>query len=203
MTAEVRANTLFVTAQGASLRMRELSLQVVVDGKVQIAVPLHHLHAVAIMGPASITTAVLSRCVDAGISVTFLTASGKLLARIDAPVSGNVLLRRRQFRQADDAEKSLEIARSFVAGKLTNCRSVLTRASRDASKASEGYSRLQLASNRVRRAIYRRRRRNLSGRAPRSRRDRFTQLLWCLFASGSPLHPQGCRVALDDRRETP
>ena len=153
MTAEVRANTLFVTAKGASLRMRELSLQVVVDGRVQIAVPLHHLHAVAIMGPASITTAVLSRCVDADISVTFLTASGKLLARIDAPVSGNVLLRRRQFRQADDAEKALEIARSFVAGKLTNCRSVLTHASRDVSTASDGYSRLQLASSRVRRAI--------------------------------------------------
>lgn len=88
MTTEVRANTLFVTAEGAYLRMRELSLQVVVDGKVRIAVPLHHLHAVAMLGRASISTSVLERCVDAGISVTFLTTTGKLVARVDAPASG-------------------------------------------------------------------------------------------------------------------
>jgi CRISPR-associated protein Cas1 len=153
MTTEVRANTLFVTAEGAYLRMRELSLQVVVEGKVRISVPLHHLHAVAMMGRASVSTAVLERCVDSGISVTFLTPTGKLVARVDAPVSGNVLLRRSQFRLADDPEKSLEIARSFVAGKLNNCRSVLMHASRDDAEASVRRLELRTASARVHRAI--------------------------------------------------
>jgi CRISPR-associated protein Cas1 len=153
MTAEVRANTLFVTAEGAYLRMRELSLQVVVDGKTRLSVPLHHLHAVAMMGRASVSTSVLERCVDAGISVTFLTSNGKLVARVDAPVSGNVLLRRSQFRNADDPAKSLEIARSFVAGKLNNCRSVLMHASREDDEASVRRLELRTASARVRQAI--------------------------------------------------
>ena len=153
MTAEVRANTLFVTAEGAYLRMREFSLQVVVEGKVRISVPLHHLHAIAMLGRASVSTAVLERCVDAGISVTFLTSNGKLVARVDAPASGNVLLRRSQFRHADDPAKSLEIARSFVAGKLNNCRSVLMHASRDDEEASVRRLELRTASARVRRAI--------------------------------------------------
>ena len=153
MTAEVRANTLFVTAEGAYLRMREFSLQVVVEGKVRISVPLHHLHAIAMLGRASVSTAVLERCVDAGISVTFLTSNGKLVARVDAPASGNVLLRRSQFRHADDPAKSLEIARSFVAGKLNNCRSVLMHASRDDEGASVRRLELRTASARVRRAI--------------------------------------------------
>lgn len=153
MTAELRANTLFVTAEGAYLRMREMSLQVVVGGTAKLAVPLHHLHAVAVMTRATLSTAVLERCVQAGISVTILTPTGKLVARVDAPVSGNVLLRRNQYRAADDSARSLEIARSVVAGKLNNCRSILMHASRDAGV--EGAPRLELraASARVREAI--------------------------------------------------
>lgn len=153
MTAEVRANTLFVTAEGSHLRMRELSLQVVTDGKVRIAVPLHHLHAIAMLGRASITTSVLERCVDAGISITFLNSTGKLIARVDAPASGNVLLRRSQFRMADDGARALEIARSVVVGKLNNCRFLLMHASRDFDDPSIRRAGLLAASERVRQAI--------------------------------------------------
>jgi len=153
MTAEVRANTLFVTAEGAYLRTRGMSLQVIVDGTARIAVPLHHLHAVAILGRSTVSTAVLERCAEAGISVTFLSPTGKLLARIDAPVSGNVLLRREQFRAAEDPARALEIARTVVAGKLNNCRAILMHASRD--DGIEGARRLSLrtASARIREAI--------------------------------------------------
>lgn len=153
MTAEVRANTLFVTAEGAYLRTRGISLQVIVDGAAKIAVPLHHLHAVAILGRSTVSTAVLERCVEAGISVTFLSPTGKLLARVDAPVSGNVLLRREQFRAAEDSARAMEIARAVVAGKLNNCRAILMHASRE--DGIEGARRLGLltASARVREAI--------------------------------------------------
>ena len=153
MTTEVRANTLFVTAEGAYLRMRELSLQVVVEGKVHIGVPLHHLHAVAMFGRASISTSVLERCTQAGISVTFLTTSGKLVARVDGPTAGNVLLRRSQFRLADDESRALAVSRSFVAGKLNNCRSLLLHASRDDAATSDRRLALRSAATRVRQAI--------------------------------------------------
>lgn len=129
--SRVAANTLFVTTPGAYLRMRELSLQVVVEGKVQLAVPLHHLRSIAIFGYGTVSTAVVERCAAASIAISFIGSRGRISARIDAPVSGNVLLRREQYRAADDEARSLAIARSCVAGKLNNERTLLLRASRE------------------------------------------------------------------------
>ena len=136
------ANTLFVTTPGAYLKVRELSLQVVLDGKVELAVPFHHLRSIAVFGHGAVSTGVLERCAASGIAVTFLGMNGKIHARVDAPVSGNVLLRREQFRAADDDARSLAIARWCVAGKLNNERVLLLRASRD--EGVTGVTRLEL-----------------------------------------------------------
>jgi CRISPR-associated protein Cas1 len=69
------------------------------------------------------------------VAVNFLTESGRLLARVDAPSSGNVLLRRGQFRKADDATARAAVARCVVAGKLHNCRNLLLRAGRETDQA--------------------------------------------------------------------
>ena len=61
-------------------------------------------------------------------AVSFLTEQGRFLARVQDPVSGNVLLRREQYRRADDLETSTEISMAVLTGKLANCRTVLRRA---------------------------------------------------------------------------
>jgi CRISPR-associated protein Cas1 len=73
----------------------------------------------------------MGACAENGIAVTFLSESGRLMARVDAPVSGNVLLRREQFRMADRPEDVVRIARCVVAGKLQNARANLQRSARD------------------------------------------------------------------------
>jgi CRISPR-associated protein Cas1 len=65
------------------------------------------------------------------VGVSFLTEHGRFLARVQGPVSGNVLLRREQYRRADDQDASAEVAKSVITGKVANCRSVLQRAIRD------------------------------------------------------------------------
>ena len=50
-----------------------------------------------------------------------------LTARVQGKQSGNVLLRRAQYRWADDEAKSVGIARLMVAAKISNARSVLMR----------------------------------------------------------------------------
>ncbi|HEY1187953.1 MAG TPA: CRISPR-associated endonuclease Cas1, partial [Gemmata sp.] len=67
-------------------------------------------------------------CAEHGVAVNFLTESGRLVARVDAPSSGNVLLRRAQFRRADEAAARAAVARCVVAGKLQNGRNQLLRA---------------------------------------------------------------------------
>lgn len=131
MSADVFANTLFVTAEGAHLRVRNEVLEVRADRALLARIPLHHLASVAVFGSATITSDAVRLCHDAGVSVTFLDTNGRLKARIDAPLSGNVLLRRQQYRIADDPEASLAIAKHYILGKLGNCRQLLLRAARD------------------------------------------------------------------------
>jgi CRISPR-associated protein Cas1 len=60
-----------------------------------------------------------------------MTENGRFLARVQGPVSGNVLLRREQYRCADSRERSAEIARSVVIAKIANGRTGIMRAARE------------------------------------------------------------------------
>jgi CRISPR-associated protein Cas1 len=70
-------------------------------------------------------------CAENRVGLSFLTENGRFLARVQGPVSGNVLLRREQYRRADQPESSAVLARSFIAGKIANTRIVLQRVLRD------------------------------------------------------------------------
>jgi CRISPR-associated protein Cas1 len=72
-------------------------------------------------------------CAERDVTMSFLTERGRFMARVKGPVSGNVLLRREQYRKADDMGVSAQVARSILMGKLANCRTVLKRALRDHS----------------------------------------------------------------------
>lgn len=128
---EIQQNTLYVMTQGAYLHRDHLALLVKIDGEVRLAVPLHNLQAVSLFGNVMVSPGAMQLCAEAGISMTFLTETGRLLARVDGPVSGNVLLRRKQFRDADDVFACVALSRCFVAGKIHNCRANLLRAARE------------------------------------------------------------------------
>jgi CRISPR-associated protein Cas1 len=128
-------NTLFVTTQGAYLRKEGEALAVHVDGKLALRVPLHHLGGICCFGRVGVSPSLMGRCANDGIAVSFLTERGRLLARVTGFTSGNVLLRREQYRRADALDASpdgcLSIVRPIVLAKLLNSRSVLMRAVRD------------------------------------------------------------------------
>ncbi len=128
---EVQLNTLYVITQGASLRRDHLTVQVVVEKQVRLAVPIHHLDSVVLFGNVYATPSALHLCAEQGVAVSFMTESGRLLSRVDAPGSGNVLLRRSQFRLADQPECCAGVSRAVVAGKLQNSRNLLLRAARE------------------------------------------------------------------------
>jgi CRISPR-associated protein Cas1 len=124
-------NTLYVTSEGAYVAKNGESAVVRVDGAVRMQVPLHHLSSIVCFGWAGVSPELMAACAEAGISVAFLSPSGRFLGRVEGPLSGNVLLRRAQYRAADDPKATGALSRAFVAGKIANCRSVLQRALRD------------------------------------------------------------------------
>lgn len=124
-------NTLYITTQGAWLNKDGQNVVVSLDGKEAGRVPLHTIGAIVGMGRVLVSPPLLGACAEAGISVSYMTEEGRFLARVEGPVSGNVLLRRTQYRWADRPQRRTPIVRSVVAGKLLNQRAVIARALRD------------------------------------------------------------------------
>lgn len=124
-------NTLFVTTQGAYLFKEGESVVVSVDRKVKLRVPVLGLDGIVCFGNVLCSPFLLGFCAEKNVTISFLSEYGRFLARVVGPISGNVLLRREQYRRSENLEARAEIARAIVVGKLANCRSVLQRAVRD------------------------------------------------------------------------
>jgi CRISPR-associated protein Cas1 len=124
-------NTLFVTTQGSYLSKDGETIAVKVDDDVRLRLPVHTIGGIVCFGRINCSPYLMSFCAEHNVAVSFLTENGRFLAKVQGPVSGNVLLRREQYRKADDEVFSAETARSFLAGKLLNCRTVLGRFQRD------------------------------------------------------------------------
>ena len=124
-------NTLYVTTQDAYLRKEGETVVVEKEKQVLLRLPIHTLQGIVTFGNAMTSPYLLNLCAERGVSVSFMSESGKFLARVTGPVSGNVLLRLAQMRAYEDKERKGEIARSFVIGKLLNARNVILRRMRD------------------------------------------------------------------------
>ncbi len=123
-------NTLYVTSQGAYMSRQRENLLVRIDEQTKRQFPIHTLGGVVCFGNVSFSPFALGLCGQNGVSVSLLSEHGRFLARVEGPMSGNVLLRRAQYR-ASDSPQAAEIARAMVSAKIANARTVLLRAARD------------------------------------------------------------------------
>lgn len=126
-------NVLYVTTQGSYLHKEGETVVVSVDKEVRLRLPLLNLGGIVCFGNVLCSPYLLGACAEGGIAVSFLTEFGRHLADVTGAPSGNVLLRREQYRRADDPTASTALARAFIAGKLANTRHVLRRAARENS----------------------------------------------------------------------
>lgn len=125
-------NTLFVTLESAYLRKDGEAVEVKLAGESKLRVPLHNLDGIACFGwDTTASASLMAACADAGVTLSFHTPHGKFLAAAQGFTSGNILLRRAQYRAADDPAWSATIARNMVAAKIANSRTVILRAARD------------------------------------------------------------------------
>lgn len=124
-------NTLFVTTQGAYLSKEGETVLVSVEQEKRLQLPIHTLGGIVCFGRVMCSPFLMGFCAENGVGMSFLTENGRFLARVQGPVSGNVLLRREQYRRADDPAFSAKMTRSILTGKIANSRTVLQRAVRD------------------------------------------------------------------------
>lgn len=144
-------NTIYVTSEDAWLRKDGANLVVEVAGAERGRAPLHLLEGLVSFGRAGASPALLAACAEAGITVSHLDPNGRFLARVEGQRSGNVLLRRVQYRIADDPARAVPIVRGIVAAKTANQRTVIRRALRDhgAALRAETAAGLEAAERRL------------------------------------------------------
>ena len=142
-------NTLYVTTQGAWLARDGETVHVRVEGETVLRVPVLTLGGIVCFGNVSCSPFLMGLCAERNVALSFLTEHGRFLARATGQVHGNVLLRREQYRRADDeAGSAVQIARWCIAGKVANCRQVLLRAAREHPDAAASTA-LQEAASRL------------------------------------------------------
>jgi len=124
-------NTLYITTQGTYLARERESLLIRVEKETRLRMPVQTLDGVVCFGNVSWSPFAVGLCAESGVTVSLLTERGRFLGRVVGPVSGNVLLRRQQYRASDSEQASAEVARAVISGKVANTRTVLLRAQRD------------------------------------------------------------------------
>ena len=124
-------NTLFVTSEDVYLSLEGENVLANRDKNVVARYPLHTLQSIVSFSYAGASPALMGACAEKGIGLAFCTPRGRFLARVCGENSGNVLLRREQYRTADDPERSCFIARTMIFGKLSNSAASIQRTLRD------------------------------------------------------------------------
>ncbi|MCD8051832.1 MAG: type I-C CRISPR-associated endonuclease Cas1c [Clostridiales bacterium] len=124
-------NTLYVTTPKGYLSLDGETVVLLQEQHELGRVPLHNLEGIVCFGYKGVSPALMGACAERGVGLCFLTQHGRFLARINGPVRGNVLLRETQYCRAMDERQSLDIAKSFLLGKIYNGRWCLERVKRD------------------------------------------------------------------------
>ncbi len=124
-------NTLYVTSPDSYLCKDGDAVVVRVANKEIFRIPIHNLEGIVCFGYMGASPQLMHLCSENNVGLSFLTPNGNFLARVSGKTRGNVLLRRTQYHKADDERASLELSKSFIIGKIVNCRTVLGRGIRD------------------------------------------------------------------------
>jgi len=130
-------NTLYVMTPNSYAHLENATIRIDVEREKKLQVPLQHLSSVVCFGNVIISPALMHRLADEGKSLVMLDERGRFKARLEGPVSGNILLRLAQHRQAMNADFSLKFARNCLAGKLKNSRQLILRAARETDNAAD------------------------------------------------------------------
>ena len=126
-------NTLFITSEDIFLTLEGENVVAKRDKTVVQRYPLHTLSSIVTFSYPGASPSLMGACAERNIGLSFFTPNGRFLARSSGESNGNVLLRRTQYRIADDPLKSCEIARTMIFGKLYNSRWSIERTCRDHS----------------------------------------------------------------------
>lgn len=124
-------NTLYITTPEAYLSKDGLNVVVSVDKEERFRIPIMNVESIVTFGYMGASPGLMKLCMDNNVALSFMTPQGRFICRVQGPVKGNVLLRKKQYSLSEDENVALHLAKLFILGKVFNTRSILQRYIRD------------------------------------------------------------------------
>ncbi|MCD8381100.1 MAG: type I-C CRISPR-associated endonuclease Cas1c [Lachnospiraceae bacterium] len=124
-------NTLYIMTPGTCLNLQNENIAVRVGGDEKVRVPANTITSIYCFGNITVSTPLISFCGERGITLCFFSEYGKFYGRVEGPVHGNILLRRRQFAAMEDVNQRTRYAKSILLGKLASEKGFLMRMRRE------------------------------------------------------------------------
>lgn len=134
---EISQNVLYLTTSGNYINRDHLTLRVEFEKQLKLAVPIHHIESICSFGQNSFSPQALELCWKNGVAVNCFSENGYFHGRWEGTANTSVVLRRTQYRKADDAEFCTALARQIVAGKIQNSRQIVLRSARETDSERE------------------------------------------------------------------
>ncbi|WP_053957660.1 type I-D CRISPR-associated endonuclease Cas1d [Inediibacterium massiliense] len=129
-------STLYVTEQYTTLRKEDEQIKLYKGKEKLIQIPIFKIKQIVLFGEVTVTASTINMLAKNKITLCYLTSRGKFISRIDPEASKNVIVRLKQYETHNDKnEKSLQLAKQFIIGKIKNSRTVLMKANRGNNKS--------------------------------------------------------------------
>lgn len=123
--------TVYVNQEDAFLGRSDERLKITHERRTLLEVPLLKVDGIVVLGRAHFSPALMGELLERQIPMSFLTASGRYLGRLEPELTKNVFVRAAQWRASEQPERVLHLVQAFVRGKLKNYRNDLLRAQRE------------------------------------------------------------------------
>lgn len=133
--------TIYILTPESYVYHRNENLCVSIGGEEKASVPVNMVDAIVFFGKNTLSTSLIWFCGQHDVTLTFLDPHGRFYGRACGPVSGNVLLRKRQYDSINDSAFTSQLVGDLLFGKLLNSKTMLMRHARTA-KAQETADRL-------------------------------------------------------------
>lgn len=113
-------NTLYITMPDVYLAVSGENIVIKQDNSIIVRYPFHNLEDIVLFSYLGMSPKLIQKCMDYGIGICYLTPTGRFIARLRGQSKGNILLRRKQYRVADNKNESLDISKNIICAKIYN-----------------------------------------------------------------------------------
>lgn len=113
-------NTLYITLPNVYLAVSGENIVIKQNDSTLVRYPFHNLEDIVLFSYLGMSPKLIRKCMEYGIGVCYLTPTGRFIARLRGESKGNILLRRKQYRVADDKDESLAISKNIICAKIYN-----------------------------------------------------------------------------------